>query len=60
MAQKEDSGQAAKRFEEQYRELMKVAQVPLPTPPYRDNLEQPGFLKVVETRTTYGAYEEPI
>ena len=31
-----------------------------PTEPQRESLAQPTPLKVVETVTTYGAYEEPI
>lgn len=50
----------AKRLERQYSELMHMVSMPLPVPPCRENLEQPSILENVETRTTYGAYEEPI
>ncbi|MBI4337386.1 MAG: hypothetical protein HY683_06125 [Chloroflexi bacterium] len=48
------------RLEEKYAELVKMVQVPVPAQPYRDNLEQPSPLKIVQSVTTYGAYEEPI
>ena len=48
------------RLEEQYEELMRLMR---PTPSFQadsESLEQPSFLRVVATVTTYGAYEKPI
>lgn len=45
-------------LEEKYEELMRMVQ--LPAPPCRENLEQPSPLKIVESVTTYSAYEDPI
>ena len=48
------------RLEENYAEFMRMLQVPFPAPTYRENLKQPSPLKIVESVTTYGAYEKPI
>ena len=48
------------RLQELYLELVKIAPVPLVIPPYRENLEQPSPLRIVDSVTTSGAYEDPI
>jgi hypothetical protein len=53
---------AVERLERQYAELvqqMRDLQSMLPSPKYRENLEQPSTLRTVETTTTYGAFELP-
>lgn len=47
-------------LEEKYTKLIEMVQIVVPTPTYHENLEQPSQLKVVDSVTTYGAYEEPI
>ncbi|MFH1140832.1 MAG: hypothetical protein V1724_03990 [Chloroflexota bacterium] len=50
----------AKQLEEKHNELIKMVHLPVPQPIYRDNLEQPSPLRIVDSVTTYSAYEEPI
>ena len=60
MAKANQKKTKAARLEENYAEFMRMLRVPLPAPTYRENLEQPSPLKIVESVTTYGAYEKPI
>ena len=49
------------KLETQYAELLRLAQqyvVIRPKP--SDNLAQPSMLRVVDTVTTYGAYQTPV
>jgi len=48
------------RLQDLYIELVKIAPIPLVIPLYRENLEQPSPLRIVESVTTSGAYEDPI
>ena len=48
------------KLEEEYIELLKTVTAPIPTPTYHDNLAQPPALRIVDSVTTYGAYEKPI
>jgi hypothetical protein len=50
-------------FEEQYAEMLRVmrdAGWDVSTPDHSESLEQPSPLRIVETVTTYGAYEKPL
>jgi hypothetical protein len=48
--------------ETQHADLLRIAQSDrvIVVTEQRESLAQPSFLKVVETVTTYGAYEQPI
>jgi hypothetical protein len=48
----------AKELENQYQQYFKPAA--RPTRPGRENFAQPAGLRIVDSVTTYGAYEEPI
>lgn len=45
-------------LEEEYKEFFKPD--PSSPVPIEENFEQPSLLKVVDTITTYGAYEDPV
>jgi len=58
MAKKNKNKRQGKRPETEYEELFKT---PITTvPSQHESLAQPSPLKIVDSVTTYGAYEEPI
>lgn len=60
MATKKRQPKKARDFQKEYANLLRAIVIPLPPPPQPSNLRQPSQFKVVESVTTYSAYEEAI
>ena len=58
MAKKNKKNREKEKLETQYEELFRTPVTTVAGP--RESLAQPSPLKIVDSVTTYGAYEEPI